>query len=112
MLHILHALIHIAGIDYGVRYGLWVWYNMWSGIGGSFLTSILTSSFLAFIIWWRGFSCHQSPWCFRHGRYAMSGGTFKACWKHHPDHGRKLTWEEKLRHHEDWKTTQPASAAQ
>lgn len=104
MLHIWHWIVHIMGVDYGVSFGVWIWYNMWSGIGGSFLATILGVWIGMALVWWRAFSCHRAWWCFRHGRYEMAGGTYKMCHKHHPDmDGKKPTWEDKLRHHQEWK---------
>lgn len=85
MLAFWHAVIHLGGIDSGLPYGTWNWYGFWSGVGGSFLVG-LTAWGLA--SWWRS-TCHHSRWCLRHGKHMAAGGTFKLCWKHHPDLGVK-----------------------
>ena len=78
-------LVHFAGVDYGAPYGRWVPYNFWSGIAGSFIIGALV---WAFLTWYHG-TCQGSPRCLRRGRHDAAGGTFKLCWKHHPDMGER-----------------------
>lgn len=76
-----HLLVHLAGIDYGLPYGHWSWYNFWSGIAGSFLMGTIAWFFL----WYVHSTCHDSWHCLRFGRYPVAGGLFKTCRFHHPD---------------------------
>lgn len=80
-----HWLVHFAGVDYGAPYGRWVPYDFWSGIAGSFIIGVIVWTAL----WWFHGTCHASPWCFRFGRHPAADGTFKLCWKHHPDMGER-----------------------
>jgi hypothetical protein len=56
-------------------------YNVWSGIAGSFLTSI-PGWFIALYVWIRGQNCHV------HGCWRLQ-------WHEHPDHGHPVC----RRHH-------------
>jgi hypothetical protein len=76
-----HWIVHFLGVDYGVAYGHWVWYNFWSGVAGSFLIGM--SVFL--VTWYLNHTCHDSWRCLRFGRYEAAGGIFKLCRHHHPD---------------------------
>jgi hypothetical protein len=95
-----HFLVHIGGVDYGLPYGKWGWYNFWSGIAGSFL--------VAAVVWgatkyWYG-TCHHSLFCLRRGQFAAAGGVFKTCAVHHPDIDHtKPRHEEIARLHAEWK---------
>jgi hypothetical protein len=75
-----HLLVHLMGVDYGLPYGHWGWYNFWSGIAGSFI--------IAVVAWFFGYyihhTCQDHPWCLRWGKYEAAGGLFKVCHKHHP----------------------------
>lgn len=100
---IIRAIIHFFGIDTGAPYGHWVPYGFWSGVAGSFLTNALA---FGLGLWWKS-TCHNSWRCWRHGKYQAAGGTFKLCWRHHPDMGqrphsamiRQLHTEWKAKHH-------------
>ena len=95
-----HGFVHFLGVDYGVAYGRWVWYNFWSGVAGSFLVGLLV--YLS--LWWAHSTCHDSWRCLRHGRYSAAGGTFRLCRHHHPDlRGTRPHRELIARLHEDWK---------
>lgn len=85
MLTAWHWLVHVAGCDYGLPYGRFGFYNFWSGIAGSFLVGAL----VWMTLWWVNGTCHASPWCLRRGRHPAAGGTFRLCWKHHPDMGER-----------------------
>lgn len=74
-------LVHFLGVDYGVPYGHWIWYNFWSGVGGSFLVGALVYT----LAWYARHTCHDSPRCLRYGRYPAAGGLFRLCRHHHPD---------------------------
>lgn len=61
-------------------------YGFWSGIAGSFLTSLLTGSGMwtaAFMFWWHT-RC-DTPGCLRHGRYKTADGHHRQCRVCHPD---------------------------
>jgi hypothetical protein len=94
-----YAIVHLLGIDYGLPYGHWSWYNFWSGVGGSFLVNALVFGFL---LWWRS-TCHHSWRCLRHGKHPAAGGMFRLCWKHHPDLGEKPSPELIRVLHSQWK---------
>lgn len=81
MLALWHLLVHLAGIDYGLPYGTWSFYNFWSGIGGSFLMGAIAW----FFMWYIHNTCHDSWRCLRFGRYPAAGGVFRLCRHHHPD---------------------------
>lgn len=95
-----YALVHFLGIDYGLPYGRFGIYNFWSGVGGSFLVNAIAFSFL---LWWRG-TCHYSWKCLRRGRHQAAGGTFRLCWKHHPDMGHRPHHQMIHRLHREWKS--------
>ena len=91
-------LIHVGGIDYGLPYGHWSWYNFWSGIGGSFLFGTLV--WLAG--WYLHHTCHVRT-CLRPGRHPVEGTGIITCRKHHPvlkEH-RRLTAEKILHLHRE-----------
>lgn len=81
LLVIWHAVVHFLGVDYGAAYGHWIWYNMWSGVGGSFLIGMIMFG----TTWYLSRTCHASWRCLRPGRYEAAGGIFKLCRHHHPD---------------------------
>lgn len=81
MLVIWYAIVHFLGVDYGVAYGHWIWYNFWSGVAGSFLVGALVFG----TTWYLSHTCHSSWRCLRLGRYEAAGGIFKLCRHHHPD---------------------------
>lgn len=76
---ILHFLIHLCGIDYGLSYGHASWYNFWSGFG-----SDLGLFGAAGTLYWKH-NCHQDR-CWRIGRYP-SGDGYHHCYKHRKDKG-------------------------
>jgi hypothetical protein len=78
---VVHWLVHFFGCDYGAPYGVWVPYDFWSGVAGSFLVGVTV--FLA--TWYVRSTCHDSWKCWRIGRYPAAGGVFKLCRHHHPD---------------------------
>jgi len=95
-----HFTVHIMGVDYGLPYGRWSWYNFWSGIAGSFLVGAVV---FAITFWWRS-TCHHSWRCWRRGRYEAAGGMFKLCHRHHPDlRGQKPHRALIDRLHAEWK---------
>jgi hypothetical protein len=79
---VLHWLAHVTGCDYGLPYGRFSWYNLYSGFGGSVPDIMIPLSLIA---WWYHRTCHDSPWCLRWGRYPAAGGMFYVCRHHHPD---------------------------
>lgn len=98
----LHLLAHVLGFDYGLPYGNFSWYNMWSGVGGSFLVSLIGFA----VVWWLHQTCSYSWRCFRKGRHEAAGGTFQLCWKHHPDMGVRPHHELIHQLHSEWKARQ------
>lgn len=76
-----HLIVHLMGVDYGLPYGHWGWYNFWSGIAGSFLIGAVAW----FLGWYIHHTCHDSRRCLRLGRYPAAGGLFRLCRHHHPD---------------------------
>jgi hypothetical protein len=94
-------LVHFFGCDYGAPYGVFVPYDFWSGVSGSFLVGL--TAVLA--TWYAHNSCHASRWCLRIGRYPAAGGAFKLCHKHHPDipGTRRPRLEAIERLHRQWK---------
>ena len=81
----LRWLIHFSGVDYGARYGVWVPYNFWSGIAGSFIASIIGSGLTFFFMFYVHHVCTYSRWCIRWGHTPMAGGLGRVCHHHHPD---------------------------
>lgn len=91
-----HWLIHVAGVDYGLPYGHWGWYNAWSGIGSD-LGELTLAGGLAAV--YRKHQCHRRR-CWRFGHHDFTDEktsvTYRLCRKCHPAHpgSRALT-----RHH-------------
>lgn len=61
-------------------------YGFWSGIAGSFLTSLLTGSgmWTGMFMWWWHSRC-DTPRCLRKGKYKTADGHHKQCRVCHPD---------------------------
>lgn len=78
---VLHWLSHVTGCDYGLPYGHFAWYNLYSGFAASYPWLILGG----IPAWWYHNTCHDSLLCLRWGRYPAAGGTFRLCRFHHPD---------------------------
>ncbi|HEV2172900.1 MAG TPA: hypothetical protein VGR71_05000 [Nitrospira sp.] len=104
-----HAIVHFLGVDYGVAYGHWIWYNFWSGWAGSFFVGILSYFFL---FYWHH-TCHGSVTCLRWGKYEAAGGLFKLCYRHHPDLAGKRPHHELIHrlHREHKERTRGASSS-
>lgn len=98
-----HWLVHVLGIDQGLPYGHWNWYNLHSGFGGS----IYLAAAVGGPAWYYHRTCHDRPMCLRWGKYEAAGGMFRYCHKHHPEfdylHGKKPTREDRHRMHYEWK---------
>ena len=95
-----HWIVHTLGVDYGVSYGKWIWYNFWSGVAGSFIVGMMTYLGLFYF----HHTCHASASCWRLGKYPVAGGMFKVCHKHHPDMNGKKPHVELIRKlHEEHK---------
>jgi hypothetical protein len=75
-------LCHVTGCDYGLPYGHFAWYNLYSGFGGSVPDVMIPATCLA---WWYHHTCHDSWKCLHWGRYPAAGGMFRLCRQHHPD---------------------------
>jgi hypothetical protein len=96
--------IHFFGIDFGTKYGVWVPYNFWSGVAGSFLMSVLGSALTFGILFYVHHVCTYSRWCVRWGHTQLADGRGRACWRHHPDHKgrRKLRGPALHKAHAEW----------
>jgi hypothetical protein len=95
-----HWVIHFFGCDYGAAYGVWVPYDFWSGVSGSFLVGVTVFT----VTWYVHRTCHDSWKCWRIGRYQAAGGTFKLCRHHHPDmRGQRPGRELIGQLHREWK---------
>jgi hypothetical protein len=78
----LHWLCHVTGCDYGLSYGHFGWYNLWSGFAGG--VRVFEWGALGGLVYYHH-TCHDSPGCLRWGRYPAAGGLFRLCARHHPD---------------------------
>lgn len=74
---ILHFLIHLFGVDYGVSYGHVVAYNFWSGFGSDLTEFALIGALIGV---YRKHNCHDKG-CWRVGRHIVDGTPW--CNKHH-----------------------------
>lgn len=75
-----HWLIHVLGIDYGLPYGHWNWYNAWSGFG----SDVGEVAILGGLISWARHANCEVHGCWRLGRHQTAAG-HKVCRVHHPD---------------------------
>lgn len=103
-----HWLIHVAGIDYGLPYGTWSWYNAYSGIGGALPDVLMVTGLVA---WYWHRTCHRRR-CWRPGRHDFTdqatGLTWRLCARDHPDHpGHPLTVHHIARIHERNRAGEP-----
>jgi len=80
-------IVHTLGVDFGVHYGSWVWYNFWSGFGSDLQEfAIIGLAYGAF----HKMNCH-SPGCPWVGKYpAVEGNGWHYCKKHHKNGGIHL----------------------
>lgn len=74
---ILHFLIHLFGLDYGVTYGHYVAYNFWSGFGSDLEEFAIIGAFVGV---YHKHNCHDAS-CWRIGRHVVDGTPW--CNKHH-----------------------------
>jgi hypothetical protein len=74
-------------------------YGFWSGFGGS----LLFSAAVLFPPWYYQHTCHDHFSCLRWGKHPAAGGTFKLCWRHHPDMGTRPHRALIHRMHAEWK---------
>jgi hypothetical protein len=81
MTAVLQWIVHVTGCDYGLPYGHFAWYNLYSGFSASYPWLIAGGG----PIWYWHHTCHDSMWCLRWGKYPVAGGLFKTCRHHHPD---------------------------
>jgi hypothetical protein len=86
MLAVWHFIVHILGVDYGLPYGHWGWYNFHSGFAGSWEVGAVVAGVG---LWWH----HQCGvhGCYWYARRTTAAGE-RACWRHHPH--KKRTAEE------------------
>lgn len=79
-----YPLFHFLGVDYGLPYGHFNFYNLWSGFGGA-LPDVLILTALAG--WLYHNNCHQHR-CWRIGRHPVGDTGLRVCRRHHPVLGR------------------------
>jgi hypothetical protein len=84
-MNFIHWLNHALGNDYGLRYGQFSFYNMWSGIGGAAPDILLI---IGLVTWYIHRTCHIHR-CWRPARHQV--GTFRVCRRHHPGLDGKVT---------------------
>jgi hypothetical protein len=82
--------VHTLGVDNGLPYGTWNWYNFLSGAGSDLGEYVIAASLLG---WFRKNNC-GTRWCLRFGHHPWlnpeTGVTHVLCRRHHPDHpGRR-----------------------
>lgn len=106
MLEFWRWLVHQSGSDYGAPYGHWVPYSFWSGVAGSFLIAVVSWLLIGLPLWYLQHTCHDHLMCLRWGKHPAAGGTFKLCWKHHPDMGTRPHRDMIHRLHREWKQQQ------
>lgn len=99
-----HWVVHVLGIDYGLPFGHWGWYNLWSGVAGS----CLVNATLFFFLFYIHHTCHYSRWCLRWGHHPLAGGMYKVCGRHHPDHedGKRPRGQALWVRHREWEARQ------
>jgi len=102
-----HWLVHVMGVDQGLPYGRWNWYNFHSGFAGSVFLGSLLNGIAVFFLFYIHRTCQHSAWCLRWGKYPVAGGLARTCHKHNPDlsrlGGRKPRGADLLRLHREWK---------
>lgn len=74
-------------------------YGFWSGFGGS----LLFSAMVLLPPWYYQHTCHDHFSCLRWGKHEAAGGTFKLCWRHHPDMGERPHRKMIAQLHREWK---------
>jgi hypothetical protein len=79
LIAVLHWLSHITGCDYGLPYGHFSWYNLYSGFAPDIVMP------LAVLAWFYHHTCQAHRACFRWGKYPAAGNLFRTCHRHHPD---------------------------
>jgi len=84
---IIHWLNHIMGSDYGLPYGHFAWYNLWSGFMGAVPDILLITGFWA---WYASRNCHVHR-CWRVGLHAVDGIPYRTCRRHHPVMNGRVT---------------------
>jgi hypothetical protein len=83
-------LVHFMGVDQGMKYGQWNWYNFWSG----FVSDIGQVAIVGGLIQiYRRHNCHITK-CWRIGKYRVIGTPYLVCIIHRPEvearHRRKF----------------------
>jgi hypothetical protein len=78
-----HWVIHTLGVDNGLPYGTWNWYNFLSGSGSDIGELTVAGALAAGLYgWYKRNNCH-APGCPRIGIHHMAGGEFRVCRRHH-----------------------------
>jgi hypothetical protein len=75
-----HLLVHVLGVDQGLPYGAWDWYNFASGSGSDIGEFAIAGSVVGMV---RRCNCEVKG-CWRLGRHATAAG-HGVCRRHHPD---------------------------
>ena len=76
--------VHFLGVDFGVPYGHWIWYNFWSGFGSDLQEFSVLGAVGAIYL---KINCHQQG-CPRIGRFpAIEGQGWHYCKTHHTTNG-------------------------
>lgn len=75
-----HLLVHVLGVDQGLPYGTWDWYNFASGSGSDFGELAIAGALVSMV---RRHNCEVKG-CWRLGRHATAAG-HNVCRRHHPD---------------------------
>jgi hypothetical protein len=93
MISIWYWAVHTLGVDNGLPYGTWNWYNFLSGSGSDIGELTLAGAVSAGIYgWYRKNNCHE-PACRRIALHHLAGGEFRVCRRHHPDYHKGITLE-------------------
>jgi hypothetical protein len=84
---LVHYLNHLFGFDYGLPYGHFAFYNMWSGFG----SDVQEFAILGLVAGaYKKHQCHDKD-CWRIGWYpAAEGGGWHYCKTHHKHGGLHL----------------------
>jgi hypothetical protein len=79
-------LVHLYFAVTGANNEAGAAYGFWSGFGGCFLASGISTAIALFFGFYIHHTCHYSARCLRWGHHPLAGGMYKVCARHHPDH--------------------------